>query len=88
MLVAEKNRLFSASKAIRTDIKEHVGWLEKRIKESDCNLEKLVKKSPVWREKDVLLRSVLQQKHSVWATRAYQFYKLEPVALTAMGTLT
>ncbi len=58
MLVAEKNRLSSSPKAIRTDIKEHVGWLEKRIKESDCNLEKLVKKSPVWREKEVLLRSV------------------------------
>ncbi len=58
MLVAEKNRLSSAPKAVRTDIKEHIDWLEKRIKESDGNLEKLVKKSPVWREKDALLRSV------------------------------
>lgn len=58
MLVAEKNRLSSAPEAIRKAIKEHIAWLEKRIKESNDTLEKLIQKTPIWREKDALLRSV------------------------------
>ncbi len=58
MLVAEKNRFSSAPGGIRPDIKEHIVWIEKRIKLGVGNLEKLVKKSPVWREKDALPRSV------------------------------
>jgi transposase len=58
MLTAEKNRLSSAPKTTRKDIKEHIDWLEKRIKESNGTLEKLIQKTPVWREKDALLQSV------------------------------
>ena len=58
MLTAEKNRLSSAPKTIRKDIQEHIDWLEKRIKESNGTLEKLIKKSPLWCEKYALLQSV------------------------------
>lgn len=58
MLTAEKNRFSSAPKITRKDIKEHIDWLEKRIKESNGTLEKLIQKTPVWREKDALLQSV------------------------------
>lgn len=58
MLTGEKNRLSSAPKTTRNDIKEHIDWLEKRIKESNGTLEKLIQKTPIWREKDALLQSV------------------------------
>ena len=58
MLAAEKNRLSSAPKAIRKDILQHIKWLEKRIKDSDDTLRKLIQKTPIWREKDALLQSV------------------------------
>ena len=58
MLTAEKNRLSSAPKTTRKDIQEHISWLEQRIKESNGILEKLIQKTPIWREKDALLQSV------------------------------
>ena len=58
MLVAEKNRLGSVSKAVREDVQEHIDWLKRRIKDSNGTLEKLIQRTPVWREKDVLLQSV------------------------------
>jgi transposase len=58
MLTAEKNRLSSSAKAVRGDIQEHITWLEKRIKEINDSLEQHIKQSPLWREKDQLLRSV------------------------------
>ena len=58
MLTAEKNRLSSAPQSIKKDIKAHIDWLERRIKESNANLEKLIRTTPVWREKDALLQSV------------------------------
>jgi transposase len=57
MLTAEKNRLSSAPKSIRKDIEEHIRWLEKRIKESNADLEKHIQDTPLWREKDQLLQS-------------------------------
>lgn len=57
MLTAEKNRLSSAPITIRKDITEHITWLEKRIKESNGTLEKLIQKTPIWREKDALLQT-------------------------------
>lgn len=58
MITSEKNRLASASKWIREDIKEHISWLEKRLDDVNKELEKAIRNSPVWRERDNLLRSV------------------------------
>ena len=58
MITSEKNRLASASKWTREDIKEHISWLEKRLDDVNKELEKSIRNSPVWREKDDLLRSV------------------------------
>jgi len=58
ILVGEKNRLSSSIKTVRKDIQEHITWLEKRIKELDDSLKQRIKQSPIWREKDELLRSV------------------------------
>ena len=58
MITSEKNRLATASKWTREDIKEHISWLEKRLDDVNKELEKSIRNSPVWREKDALLRSV------------------------------
>ena len=60
MITAEKNRLSAAppSKRVRTAIGRTIEWLQKQLEDSDRDLDSAVKKSPVWREKDKLLRSV------------------------------
>ena len=59
MITAERNRLSSArNKAVRRHIKDHIAWLERELVDTDNDLRRSVKESPVWREKDNLLRSV------------------------------
>ena len=58
MLATEKNRLQDVSKALRRDLKAHIQWLERRIRDTDNRLKLRVKDSEVWRVNDDLLRSV------------------------------
>jgi len=59
MLVAEKNRLGRAtSKRVAGEIREHIAWLEQRLKGIDKDMGEAVKNSALWRVKDDLLRSV------------------------------
>jgi transposase len=58
MLTAEKNRLATGPEAIHPSIEEHIEWLEQRLTEINGKLKKAIKKSPVWRAKDQLLRTV------------------------------
>ena len=58
MLVAEKNRLGRAAGAVRPRVQAHITWLEQEIKDLDKDLRQTLRQSPVWREKDDLLRSV------------------------------
>lgn len=59
MLVAEKNRLSNnRDRAVVKDLKSHITWLERRLKSSDDELQRVLKASPAWRERDDLLRSV------------------------------
>ena len=58
MIVAERNRLGVASKAVREGIQDHIAWLEKELGNIDNNLTHNIRKSAVWREKYELLRSV------------------------------
>lgn len=58
MLTAEKNRLGISPKVVHKDIREHIAWLQSRLEDIDRDLESAIRKSPVWREKDDLLRSV------------------------------
>ena len=57
MITAEKNRLNRPTPWTHKDIQKHIAWLEKCLKKADKNLNDLLKKSPVWREKDKILRS-------------------------------
>jgi transposase len=58
MLVAEKNRLHTSRPPVRQRIQFHIDWLEKELDEIDRNLKETLRNSPVWREKENLLRSV------------------------------
>ena len=58
MLVAEKNRLGRATGVVRPSIEAHIVWLEQELKDFDDGLMQTLRQSPVWREKDHLLRSV------------------------------
>ena len=58
MLVAEKNRLGSAIGAVGPRIEAHIAWLEQELSDLDQGLRQTLRQSPVWREKDELLRTV------------------------------
>ena len=57
MLTAEKNRLPLAARRIRPQLQTHIAWLHKQIAQFDEDLRQLIRSSPLWREKDDLLRS-------------------------------
>lgn len=58
MLTAEKNRVLKASPRVRQDIQRHITWLERELSKQDKDLEDTLRQSPLWREKEQLLRSV------------------------------
>lgn len=57
MITAEQNRWVSAPEWIRPDIEELIEILQKRLAAINRQLSKLIRKSPLWREKDKLLQS-------------------------------
>ena len=58
MLVAEKNRLHVAAEQVKSRIEGHIGWLEEELEGIDRDLDRTIRDSPVWRERDELLQSV------------------------------
>ncbi len=58
MLVSEKNRLGAAIGAVSPRIEAHIAWLEQELSDLDKGLLQTLRRSPVWREKDDLLRTV------------------------------
>ena len=59
MLVSERNRLNTAiAVAVRSSIEAHIEWLQRELDDLDTDLRQTLQQSPVWREKDNLLRSV------------------------------
>jgi len=58
MLVAEKNRMYMAHDLVKPDIKAHIDYLEKELEKLDQSLKAQLQQSPMWHEKDDLLRSV------------------------------
>ena len=61
MLQAERNRLgqvFSRGKAVTTSLRRHIRYLERELRGADAELGELIRRTPAWRERDDLLRSV------------------------------
>ena len=58
MLTAERNRLAIAPKLLHKELNAHIRWLEGRLKDRDRELARQLRSSPLWREKEDLLRGV------------------------------
>jgi transposase len=58
MRTAEQNRLGSAPPRLQPDIQAHITWLNTRLAALDDDLDTTLRASPVWREREELLRSV------------------------------
>ena len=58
MLTAERNRLIRSKGSVREHIASHIRFLEEEADRLDHELAHLLKESPVWQEKDDLLKSV------------------------------
>jgi transposase len=57
ILSSEKNRIHTAPKAVRPRIQKHIHWLEKEILQLEKELDRRIRSSPAWREKEDLLRT-------------------------------
>ncbi len=57
MLTAERNRLRAASPRVQPQIKDHILWLKRQIKDLDKDLSDSIRSSPLWRTQENLLRS-------------------------------
>lgn len=62
MLQAERNRLGqvlgNGKRLVRKSLKAHITFLERELRMTDTDLGETVRKTPAWRERDELLRSV------------------------------
>lgn len=58
MIVAERNRLSRASKAVRKRIEAHIRWLTAELDRADKDLDQSIRQSSIWRKKEDLLQSV------------------------------
>ncbi len=58
MLVAEQQRLGTALPTVRPRVEAHITWLRRELAELDAELQETIRQSPVWREKERLLRTV------------------------------
>jgi transposase len=58
MLTAERQRLGTARASVRGRVQAHIRWLEQELAELDDELRRTIRQSPVWREREALLRSV------------------------------
>ncbi len=59
MIVQEENRLEKIHlPRLRRDVQEHLAWWRQRLHDLDDNLKDLIRHSPLWQERERLLRSV------------------------------
>src|SRR5439155_19380083 len=58
ILVAEKNRLGTASAHVRPSLDEHVTWLKKQLKHLDKEVDAFITATPDLKEKDDFLQEV------------------------------
>jgi transposase len=58
MLTAERQRLGTSRAPVRGRVQAHIRWLEQELADLDDELGRTVRQSPIWREREALLRSV------------------------------
>ena len=57
MMTAEKNRYHTATRRLRPTLQEHIRWLEAHLEGLDRDLGDFIRSSPLWKDKDQVLRS-------------------------------
>ncbi len=57
MLTAEKNRLHTATPRVKSQLQEHIRWLEQHLEGSGKDLRELIRSTPAWRIKGKILSS-------------------------------
>ena len=57
MMTAEKNRYHTATRRLRPQLQEHIRWLEAHLEGLDRDLGDFIRSSPLWKDKDQVLRS-------------------------------
>jgi transposase len=77
MITAEGNRGRTAPKTVGKRIEAHLRWLRKELTRVNEDLARTVRESPVWREKDDLLRSVPGVGPALSATLLAELPELE-----------
>lgn len=58
MLTMEQNRLHTVRPVMRSDVAEHIAWLRERLAKLDREIDQFIHASPLWSDKEALLRSV------------------------------
>ncbi len=58
MLVAEQQRLGTALPTVRPRVAAHIAWLRQDLADLDAELQGTIRNSPIWRERERLLRTV------------------------------
>jgi transposase len=58
MLVAEQQRLGTALPTVRPRVEAHIAWLRQDLADLDAELQRTIRNSPIWRERERLLRTV------------------------------
>lgn len=63
MLTAERNRLLTAAvqdapQPLRDQLGTHIDWLRQQVQQLDRDLDDQLRSSPIWREKENLLRGI------------------------------
>ena len=58
MIIMEKNRLHTSTKSMKQKIRTHIDWLKKELDDLDGQMDRMIRESQVWKEKEDLLCSV------------------------------
>jgi|APFre7841882724_1041349.scaffolds.fasta_scaffold16211_2 transposase len=57
MLVIENNHLATTRLSMRSEVEEHIAWMEKELKELDKKIDDQIQQTPHFKEKEKILRS-------------------------------
>lgn len=57
MISQEKNRLTNATDYLQAEIREHIDWLKRRLQDLNKSMDKKIRSSSAWKEKEDLLRT-------------------------------
>ncbi len=58
MITVEKNRLHTVRAVMRTDIQEHITWLNQKLDALDADIDRFIQGSVLWQDQATLLQSV------------------------------